>query len=267
MGRRSKTSREVEALTPLNWALKVSAAPVPTQEGEVGGEDEEHPVAAHGEGEREVSRQTAPGEEVVDRRPVMGVQKQLQGAGASAAPGVHAALVPTHLYGDDHHQTRLHQNSEGLIVGDVLAVVPDRVLHGGPGDEEEDEGAVGAVHQTAQEGLLAEVHVQLAGSVELRILETPAVVHVLRRHQSHSALSSPVQPPGTLFGSRYLIKDAETENRERRVDQVVDGDEPLVVHVLRSNSGVNKSVTGLRWRTARRGLTCAEKPQKKAYQK
>lgn len=49
-----------------------------TEEGEDGGEDEEHPVAAHGEGEGEVSGQTAPGEEVVDSRPVVGVQKQLQ---------------------------------------------------------------------------------------------------------------------------------------------------------------------------------------------
>lgn len=54
-------------------------------------------------------------------------------------------------------------------------------MNGGPGDEEEDDGAVGAVHHTAQEDFLIEVHVQLARSVELRILEAPAVVHVLRR--------------------------------------------------------------------------------------
>lgn len=199
----SQTTREVQVLTPLNWALNGSAALVPTQEGEVGGEDEEHSVAAHGEREREVSRQTAPGEEVVDRRPVVGVQKQLEGGGASTrASDEHvgrssrAGPTLTHLDGDDHHQTRLHQNSHGLIVGDVLAVIPDRVLHAGPGDEEEDEGAVGAVQQAAQEGCLAEVHVQLAWSVKLRILETPAVVHVLRDNQSNSGLSSTSQPQG-----------------------------------------------------------------------
>lgn len=113
----------------------------------------------------------------------------------------HAGFTLTHLYGDDHHQTCLHQNSEGLIVGDVLAVVPDRVLHGGPGDEEEDEGAVGAVHQTAQEGFLAEVHVQLAWSVKLRILETPAVVHVLRRqpNQHRFVLHHPTSGAGVYF--------------------------------------------------------------------
>lgn len=213
--------------------VAVRAAPVPTEEGEVGGEDEEHPVAAHGEGEREVSRQAAPGEEVVDRRPVVGVQKQLRGGGASGTRGAaRARSVLTHLHGDHHHQTRLHQNGEGLIVGDVLAVVPDRVLHGRPGDEEEDEGAVGAVQQTAQEGLLTEVHVQLARSVKLRVLEAPAVVHVLRRQPKETRLSS-THPASTSVGPPYLVKDAEAEDRKRRVDQVVDGDEPLVVHVLR----------------------------------
>lgn len=85
-----------------------------------------------------------------------------------------------HLEADDHHQTRLQQNGKGLIVGDVFAVVPDRVLHGGPRDEEEEEGAVGAVQQAAQEGFLVEEHVELSGSVKLRILEAPAIVYVLQ---------------------------------------------------------------------------------------
>lgn len=122
---------------------------------------------------------------MVDRRPVVGVQEQLEDGGSGVSSGARSpqpGVTPTHLDGDHHHQTRLHHNGEGLVVGDVLAVVPDRVLHGGPGDEEEDEGAVGAVQETAQEGPLAEVHVQLAGPVKLRMLETPAVVHVLRGH-------------------------------------------------------------------------------------
>lgn len=104
----SKTPSEVEVgrgsdAAELGSSLlySCSAAPAPseptslstsglTEEGEVGGEDEEHSVAAHGEGEREVSRQTAPGEEVVDRRPVMGVQEQLEDGGASNHPHVHA---------------------------------------------------------------------------------------------------------------------------------------------------------------------------------
>lgn len=83
----SRSGSDAPQLGPEGWA---PAAPVPTEEGEVGGEDEEHPVAAHGEGEGEVRRQAAPGEEVVDRRPVMGVQEQLGGGGAPAqAPHVH----------------------------------------------------------------------------------------------------------------------------------------------------------------------------------
>ena len=37
------------------------------------------------------------------------------------------------------------------------------------------------MHHAAHESFLAEVHVQLARSVELRILETPAVVHILHK--------------------------------------------------------------------------------------
>lgn len=100
-----------------------------------------------------------------------------------------------HLDADDHQQTRLQQNGEGLIVGDVFAVVPDRVLHGGPRDEEEEEGAVGAVDQAAQEGFLVEVHVLLTGSVKLRILEAPAVAHILQREARQRRL---VLPDGSV---------------------------------------------------------------------
>lgn len=54
-------------------------------------------------------------------------------------------------------------------------------MHGGPWDEEEDEGAVAALHHTAHKGFLTEVLVQLAWSVQLRILETPAVIHILQK--------------------------------------------------------------------------------------
>lgn len=89
-------------------------------------------------------------------------------------------MAPPHLYVHHNQQTGLRQQSEGLIVGDVFAVVSDRVVHGGPRDEEEDEGAVAAVHHAAYKGFLTEVQVQLARSVELRILETPAVIYVLQ---------------------------------------------------------------------------------------
>lgn len=56
-------------------------------------------------------------------------------------------------------------------------------MHGSPWDEEEDEGAVPAVHHAAHKGFLIEVQVQLARSVELRILETPAVVHILQEQR------------------------------------------------------------------------------------
>lgn len=88
-----------------------------------------------------------------------------------------------HLYVHHNQQTGLCQQSKGLIVGDVFAVISDRVVHGGPWDEEEDEGAVAAVHHTAHKGFFTEVQVQLAWRVELRILETPAVIHILQKQR------------------------------------------------------------------------------------
>lgn len=48
-----------------------------TDEGEVGGEDEEHLVAVQGEREAEVSKHTGQHEELVHGRPVVGFQTHL----------------------------------------------------------------------------------------------------------------------------------------------------------------------------------------------
>ena len=86
----------------------------------------------------------------------------------------------SYLNGDGKQQARLGEEGEGLVVGDVLPVVPHGVVQGGVRDEEEHQGAVAAVEGTLEEGLLAEVEVELTGNVELRMLETPHVVHILR---------------------------------------------------------------------------------------
>src|SRR4029434_9378404 len=82
-----------------------------------------------------------------------------------------------------HEQTRLCEQGEGLVVCDVLAVIPDCVVDGGVGDEEEDQGAVAAVHHTAHEGPLTVVQVHLTRRVQRRAEETPAVVNILRRER------------------------------------------------------------------------------------
>lgn len=68
--------------------------------------------------------------------------------------------------------------------------MPHCVVDGGVGDEEEHQGAVAAVEGTLEEGLLAEVEVELTGKVELRVLEAPHVVHILtnRGRQSEESV-------------------------------------------------------------------------------
>lgn len=62
-------------------------------------------------------------------------------------------------------------------------------MHGCVGDEEEHHGAVATVEGTLEEGLLVEVQVELTGDVELRMLETPHVIHILasRERQRNQA--------------------------------------------------------------------------------
>lgn len=85
----------------------------------------------------------------------------------------------SHLDADGKHETCLGEEGEGLVVCDVLPVAPHRVIYGCVGDKEEHQGAVAAVEGTLDEGLLAEVQVELTRNVELRMLETPHVVHIL----------------------------------------------------------------------------------------
>lgn len=87
--------------------------------------------------------------------------------------------VSSCLDADGKQQTCLGEEGEGLVVSDILPVVPHGVVHGSVGDEEEHHGAVAAVEGTLEEGLLAEVEVELTGHVELRMLEAPYVIHIL----------------------------------------------------------------------------------------
>lgn len=88
-------------------------------------------------------------------------------------------VVPPHLDADCKQQAGLREQGEGLVVGHILPVAPHRVLQRGVRDEEQHQGAVPAVDGTFEEGRLAEVQAELAGNVELWVLETPRVVHIL----------------------------------------------------------------------------------------
>lgn len=92
---------------------------------------------------------------------------------------------PTYLNADGEEETCLREDGEGLIVGSVPPIVPHRVMQGCVGDEEQHQGAVGSVENTFEEGLLAEIQVELTGNVELRMLKTPPVVHILTSRGRH----------------------------------------------------------------------------------
>lgn len=83
------------------------------------------------------------------------------------------------LNADGEEEARLREEGKGLVVGNVFPIIPHCVVQDGIRDEEEHQGAVAAVEGALEEGLLAEVQVELAGPVELWMLETPHVVDIL----------------------------------------------------------------------------------------
>lgn len=86
---------------------------------------------------------------------------------------------PAHLGGHHQQHAGLDQQGEGLVVGGVLAVAAHGAPCGGPGDEEEQQGAAAAVQHDAQEEALVEVQVALSRPVERRAPQTPGGAHVL----------------------------------------------------------------------------------------
>lgn len=153
-----------------------------TYEGEGRGQHEEQAVAVHGEGDGKVHDQAAHHKEAVHRRPVGHLQAQLHTVVHPSHEGRHLNEKGgggRYLEGDGEQQAGLREDGEGLVVGHVAAVGAGRLTDGGVRDEEEHQGAVAAVQGALEEGHLAEVQVELARHVQLRVLEAPRVVHVL----------------------------------------------------------------------------------------
>lgn len=61
-----------------NLSATINKLNLLTDEGERGGEDEEHAIAVHGKCDGKIGRQAAPHKELVHCCPVMGVQTQLK---------------------------------------------------------------------------------------------------------------------------------------------------------------------------------------------
>lgn len=162
-------------------------------------QQEEHAVAVHGECDDKVHGQTPKQEDGVYYRPVRHVQPQLK----SHRDRTHLSPNPDkfqkqkdcakgesslYLDADSEQKACLCEEGEGLVVGHVLPVTPHHVIQGGVRNEEEHQRAVAAVEGALEEGRLAEVQVELAGDVELWMLEAPHVVHILtsRGRQRHA---------------------------------------------------------------------------------
>lgn len=160
----------------------------------------EHAVAVHGECDGKVHRQASQHEERVNCRPVGHLKPQLWAKTASRFYSYICFIinketfeklckrkVSGYLDADGKQQTCLSEEGEGLVVGDVLPIIPHCVVHSSIGDKKEHQGAVAAVEGTFEEGLLAEVQVELTWNIELRMLETPHVIHILtsRGRQRH----------------------------------------------------------------------------------
>lgn len=124
-----------------------------------------------------------------------------------------------YLHTDGNEQAGLRQQGKGLIICNVFAIISDSVVHGCPRDEEEDEWAVAAVQQGPRKGHLTEILVQLSRSVQLGVLETPAVIYVLHMH-TYSWMnllswhcSMLIQGNPYWYMMTYLIKETESNNR------------------------------------------------------
>lgn len=89
-------------------------------------------------------------------------------------------ITATYMNVDSEEQAGLGKQSERLVVGDVFSVVAHRVVHRGIGQEKEHERAVAAVQQDLKKFHHTEVHVLLPRCIQLRVLEAPAVVNILR---------------------------------------------------------------------------------------
>lgn len=96
---------------------------------------------------------------------------------------------PPHLHTDDDDEGGGHGDSEGLVVSEVGVVAEDPVR-----DEEHEDGGVDPLGDADEELPLVEEEVQLAGFIQLGVLQTAVFRHILE--QAWRDLPSPFRPPG-----------------------------------------------------------------------
>lgn len=103
-----------------------------------------------------------------------------------------------YLDADGEEEARLCEEGKRLVICNIFPIIPHCVVQGGIRNEEEHQGAVAAVEGALEEGLLAEVQVELARDIELWILETPHVVDILASRGRQSGVKM------WLFGMQMI---------------------------------------------------------------
>lgn len=98
--------------------------------------------------------------------------------------GLELSLCPctTHLNTHSEDEARLREQGKGLVVRGVV--------QGKVGHKEQYQGAVAAVERTLHKGSQVKVHTQLTRPIKLRVLQTPAVVHILNHTHTHTLLQN-----------------------------------------------------------------------------
>ena len=115
--------------------------------------------------------------------------------------GIMHSDLPTHLDADYNDQGCRRGDGEGLVIGQRFGGVLAGVGEDSVGDEEEHHGGVDALGDADEELPLVEEQVELAGLVQLGVLQAPPlwdILHINNTITLITAILTLSSTPGTL---------------------------------------------------------------------
>lgn len=139
----------------------------------------------------EVYSYTAQNSETVHKRPVRGVQWDLERSGNNIKSENHSVRksglklhwLQTYLQVDGDDEGRGCDHSEGLVIWRRLPVLSHSLQESAVRDEEDDEGREDSVKQTDEEVLVVEHWPQLTRKIKLREAQAQFIVHILHEEE------------------------------------------------------------------------------------